>query len=275
MSNVHLIILSAIQGVTEFIPVSSSGHLIVLPFIMDWPDQGQDVDVALHLGTLAAVVFYFRKEIWEMIKGMYNYTLSGFKSKMLTPYTYLAISVVIATIPAVIIGFTLKSLLKIDLRYILLIAINSIIFGGFMYWADKRGQQKRSLLDISFKSATYVGIAQSLALIPGVSRSGICLTAARQLGFDRRTSATFAFMLSIPVIIGGTVLSAKSLFDNGTAITVSQWVMLLTVSFGIGLATIKIFMRILFNYSLAAFAGYRVILGFALLGLYLLTNSGT
>lgn len=268
MSNVHLIILSIIQGVTEFIPVSSSGHLVLMPYLMNWPDQGQDVDVALHLGTLAAVVCYFRKEIWAMTKGALLFICSNFHRDKLTPYTYLAFSVIVATIPAVIIGFSLKVLIKADLRFILIIAVNSIIFGGLMYLADKYGKQKRSLMEMTMARALYIGLLQSLALVPGVSRSGICLTAARQLGFDRRASATYAFILSIPVIIGGTVLSAKSLIHNGTVITLQQWAMLLSISFVVGLSTIHIFMKILFRYSLSAFAGYRILLGIGLLWLY-------
>ena len=180
----QIIVLAIVQGVTEFLPISSSGHLILIPQLMHWPDQGQLTDVLTHLGTLLAILIYFWRDVWHITRG----ALELFKGKV-TEEGKLAIYIVLATIPAVAFGFVLKKFGYADLeRNVAIVAWNTILYGILMLIADMVGPQERTIQNMTLGSALIIGTAQALALIPGTSRSGVTMTAGRFLGSPARTA---------------------------------------------------------------------------------------
>ena len=177
----QIIVIAVVQGITEFLPISSSGHLILIPNVMHWPDQGIVVDVMTHLGTLLAVLIYFWRDVWRLIVG----TLELFKGKV-TDDGKLAIFIVLASLPAIAFGIFLKKFGYADLeRNVAIVAWNTILYGILMLIADMVGPQERTIKNMTLTSALIIGVAQALALIPGTSRSGVTMTAARFLGFTR------------------------------------------------------------------------------------------
>ena len=194
----QIIVLAVVQGITEFLPISSSGHLILVPQIMHWQDQGLVVDVMTHLGTLLAILIYFWRDVVRLIKG----ALELLKGRV-TPDGRLAIYIVLATIPAVAFGIFLKEYGFTDLeRNVAVVAWNTILYGILMLIADMVGPQDKTIANMTLGSALLIGVAQALALIPGTSRSGVTMTAARFLGFTRPDAARFSFLLGIPAIAG-------------------------------------------------------------------------
>src|SRR5689334_583264 len=184
----QIIVLAVVQGITEFLPISSSGHLILIPQLMHWPDQGILVDVMTHFGTLLAILIYFWRDVWKLILG----GLALLKGK-LTDDGKLAIYIVLATIPAVVFGFVLKKFGYADLeRNVAIVAWNTILYGILMLIADMVGPQERTIQNMTLGSALIIGTAQALALIPGTSRSGVTMTAGRFLGFTRPDCARFS-----------------------------------------------------------------------------------
>ena len=198
MDLTQLIILALIQGITEFLPVSSSAHLILVPLLTDWQDQGLAIDVAAHLGSLFAVVLYFRKDISRVLFAGINSIIkkdtSDTDSKL---FWYL----VLASIPVLAFGFLLRDSVSTYLRDPLIIAAASIAFGLLLWYADVAGKRVRQINSIQLKDAIIIGLAQALALIPGTSRSGITMTAALMLGLDRQSAARFSFLMAVPIIL--------------------------------------------------------------------------
>lgn len=267
MSYLEILVLSFIQGLTEFLPVSSSGHLILAPKLFGWHDQGLEMDVAVHLGTLMSVILYFRRDVMDMIQHFFAYVFSGFNADKFTTQTKLGLIIVVATIPAVIVGFSLKKMGMDLVRSTQLIAVTSIVFGILMYIADRR-PQTLGLDKINWGSGFMVGIAQAIALIPGTSRSGICMTAARALGFDRIASARFAFLLSIPAILGAGVLTTLDAIKENHDIFNSTFGLAVGLSFLFGLMAIHFMLSFLTRHGLEIFTLYRIALGgFLLLAL--------
>ncbi|AIK96115.1 undecaprenyl-diphosphate phosphatase [Candidatus Odyssella acanthamoebae] len=264
MSYLAILVLSFIQGLTEFLPVSSSGHLILIPKLFGWPDQGLEMDVAVHLGTLLSVILYFREDIKDLIQHFFRYIASGFNQEKFTPETKLSFIIIVATLPAVIVGFSLKKMGMDMMRSIQLIATTSIVFGILMYIADRR-PQLWGLDKINWGSGFIIGLAQAIALIPGTSRSGICMTAARAMGFDRITSARFAFLLSIPAILGAGLLTTIDAVKEGHSIFNAVFGMAFGLSFLFGLAAIHFMLSFLTRHGLGIFTLYRVVLGIILL----------
>lgn len=263
MSIIEIIILSVIQGLTEFLPISSSGHLILVPKILGWSDQGLEMDVAVHLGTLMSVLLYFRRDVSSMIIETVAYIFSGFRKTRLTDSARLGLVIAVATIPAVILGFTLKKL-GIDLvRHVWIIATTSIVFGLILYLADRQ-RQDLSMGQMTFGRGLVVGFAQALALIPGTSRSGICLTAARFMGFDRTSSAKFAFLLSIPSILGAGLLTAVDAVKAGQNLLTQDFFLAIVMSFLVGLMAIHFMLVFLNRHGVWIFTLYRVLLGIIL-----------
>lgn len=194
----QIVILSLIQGITEFLPISSSGHLLLPKELLGWPEQGLAFDVAVHVGTLAAVVFYFRRDIAEITTAWFGSVLK----KQHTDNSRLAWFIIVATIPAGIFGLLMNDIIEMHLRSMLVIALTTIIFGLALGWADAiEGDGGKELATMTLKIALIIGFAQALALIPGTSRSGITITAALFCGLTREASARFSFLLSIPIIV--------------------------------------------------------------------------
>lgn len=264
MDTVQIIILSFVQALTEFLPVSSSGHLILIPRLFGWGDQGLEMDVAVHLGTLFAVFLFFWRELLAMICQTMVYIFSGFKSDRFTDPVKLAFVIIIATIPAIVFGLILKKYIVLP-RSTTIIGISAILFGILLYIADRLQATRFSENQINFSQGFLIGLAQAVALIPGTSRSGICMTAARFLGFDRVSAARFAFLLSIPSILGAAVLTGYDAWKEGQAILGTDLALAVLSSFIFGMMAIKLMMTFIARYSLTPFVLYRIVLGVVLL----------
>ncbi len=197
METAHIIWLALVQGLTEFLPVSSSAHLILVPNLLGWPDQGLAFDVAVHLGTLIAVVAFFRHDIVKLFLAWIG-SISG---KGMSAEARLAWGVIVGTIPAGLVGLLFKDYIEVYLRSPLVIATTTIIFGLLLWFADKRAKLKRDELSLSWQDFLVIGGAQAIALIPGTSRSGITITAGLLLGLTREAAARYSFLLSIPIIV--------------------------------------------------------------------------
>lgn len=260
----QIIVLAVVQGITEFLPISSSGHLILIPNLMHWPDQGIVVDVMTHLGTLFAVLIYFWRDVWRLIVG----ALQLFKGKV-TDDGRLAIYIVLATIPAILFGIVLKEYGYADLeRNVAVVAWNTILYGILMLIADRIGPQERTIANMTLGSALIIGVAQALALIPGTSRSGVTMTAARFLGFTRPDAARFSFLLAIPATAGAIVFTVGDAFASGEGVTMDA-VYCAILTFFAGIAAIAFLMNLIRRISFLPFVLYRMVLGgFLLVMLY-------
>jgi len=254
MDIVQAIILALIQGLTEFLPISSSGHLILPSEVLGWPDQGLAFDVAVHAGTLLAVLLYFRQDVADIVCGSVK-SLSG----NVTPSGRLGLCITIATIPAGLAGLFFNDLIETHARTSAVIASTTIIFGLLLAWADtKRGAS--DIYAFSMKAALIVGCAQALALIPGTSRSGITITAALVLGFSRDASARFSFLMSIPIILLSAMYKGLELFSQAQV----DW-FLITV--GVAVSAVSAYLCIYFFLSfinrlgMMPFVYYRLLLG--------------
>lgn len=258
------ILIALVQGITEFLPISSSGHLILIPYLTDFPDQGPLIDVAVHIGSLLAIILYFRKDVMGLARG-------GFASVGLADdpaQRRLFWYVVAGTIPAVGLGLFLKLGGYLEgFRTTDLVAVNLIIFGLLLGAADRWGRQEKSYEDLTLRDAILVGIAQAMALIPGTSRSGATMTAARALGYSRVESARFSFLLAIPAVTGAGLLAALDLAEASAQM---QWDALVAGAFTFiaALATMVFLMNFLRKASMLVFVIYRVALGLALLAIF-------
>jgi len=212
METLHIIVLALIQGVTEFLPVSSSGHLILPGHLLGWPEQGLAFDVAVHVGTLLAVVMYFRNDIVNMVNA---WCLSTFKQQH-SDNSRIAWFVILATIPSGLAGLLFNDLIETHLRSTLVIAITTIVFGLLLGWAGHSAVLKeKPLVEMTLKIALIIGLVQAIALIPGTSRSGITITAALFCGLQREAAARFSFLLSIPIILLSGGYKALQLLEQG------------------------------------------------------------
>lgn len=251
------LVLAVIQGLTEFLPVSSSAHLILPSQVLGWPDQGQAFDVAVHVGTLLAVVVYFHRDLQSMISG----SVSGLVNRTMNPDLHLALAVVVATIPAVIFGGLFSDFIEENLRSSFVIACTTVFFGLLLWASDKSGHGTRSLSEITLQLALLIGFAQALALIPGTSRSGITMTAALFLGMSRVASAHFSMLLSIPIILAAGTLEVIKYAGVSGAV---DWEM---ISLGVAASAISAFlcihafMKLVQIIGMLPFVIYRLILG--------------
>lgn len=243
------IVLGIVQGLGEFLPISSSAHLVLIPWLLKWQDPGLTFDVALHMGTLLAVIIYFWRDWVSLLQG----AISRKSSNEKRIFWYL----VIATIPGAVIGFVLESKAETVFRSPLLIGVMLIIMGIFLYLADRR-QQLRTMSTMTVSDAILIGLSQALAIIPGVSRSGSTMTVARWLSLTREDAARFSFLMSTPIITGAGLLSMKdlSLSDINLAFIIG-----VVTSFIIGILSISFLLRYLKTSNFKIFVGYRFILG--------------
>lgn len=265
MDTLQIIVLAIVQGLTEFLPISSSAHLIMVPVIFKWPDQGLVFDVAVHVGSLSAVMLYFRHEL-------INLTIAWFGSVFQKQHhrdSRLAWWVIIGTIPAVIGGMLFKDIIETDLRSPLVIAWTTIGFGVLLGLSDKIKRHTRDEYTMSFKDVLIVGCFQALALIPGTSRSGVTMTAGLFLGLNRDAAARFSFLLSIPLIITSGVFKARDLIESQMPV---KWGLLLLA---VGLSAISawlcihFFLQLINRIGMMPFVIYRLVLGVFLLFLFM------
>ncbi len=258
----QLILVALIQGITEFLPISSSGHLILLPGLTGMVDQGQAIDVAVHVGTLAAVILYFWSDVREGLIGLPR-ALTG---KMDTPGSKLAMGLIVATIPTVVFGAFLHfSGLSDALRSVAVIGWTMLLFGLVLYVADQKGATEKTVSHWGLKDALIMGLWQMIALIPGTSRSGITITGARQLGYTREDGAKVAMLMSIPTIIAsGVLLGTEVALEANVALMRDMGIAAL-LSMVSALAALAIMMRLLKSVSFTPYVIYRVVLGVILL----------
>ena len=263
MDILQAIWLAAIQGFTEFLPISSSAHLILPSQVLGWPDQGLAFDVAVHVGSFVAVVIYFRREIQQLVSGWVK-SLGGPQ----TPESRLAWYIIIATVPASITGLIFGGFIEVHLRSMAVIAATTILFGLLLGWADYRYRGTKKIDQLTWKTALLVGAAQALALIPGTSRSGITMTAALMLGFDRISAARFSFLLSIPIIALSGGYKGLELLGQAS----EPWfeIMIGTVLSALtAYLCIHSFMRFVERVGMLPFVIYRLLLGAVLIYLLL------
>ena len=245
---IEILILSAVQGISEFLPISSSAHLILISNFYDLKTSSLLIDISLHLGSLFAIVFYFRKDLFDL---RYN-------KKILK-------LIIIGSLPLIIFGYILHSTELIYLiRNIKIIAWMTLIFGIILYFADQRKNDQNITANLNIKSIIFIGMFQILALVPGVSRAGITMTAARFLKFNRTDSSKISFLLSIPALTGASLLGLKDAFNQ--SIEISYWILIAVVlSFLFSYLTVKFFLIYINKFSLNIFVIYRIFIAVILL----------
>lgn len=258
----QLLVIAIIQGVTEFLPISSSGHLILLPGLTGLADQGQVIDVAVHVGTLFAVILYFWRDVSAAAAG----SLRLMRGKVDTPGARLAWLLILATIPVILFGLALKLTgLDDQLRSVAVIGWTMLIFGLVLYWADQKGPEVKEATDWNLKDAVIMGLWQAVALIPGTSRSGITITAARHLGYKREDGAKIAMLMSIPTIAASGILLGAEVIAEADAQAARDAGIAALFAFLSALLALSLMMRLLRSVSFTPYVIYRVILGVFLL----------
>lgn len=254
--------LAILQGLTEFLPISSSGHLILPSLLFSWSDQGLTFDVAVHVGTLLAVVLYFYKDLILLSKAW----LESLSARRNSDESRLAWMLIVATIPAGIAGLLFNQAVEQYGRSLLVIAFTSIVFALLLAWSDKAGSRQKSLQDLNWKAVLLIGLAQVLALIPGTSRSGVTMTAALFCNLSRHAAARFSFLMSIPLILATGLLKATELMAQGGAAV--EWLDLLYgagVSAVVAYFSIHFFLQLIQTIGFMPFVIYRLLLGLILL----------
>ncbi|SMP04335.1 undecaprenyl-diphosphate phosphatase [Shimia sagamensis] len=262
MALFHIFLVAIIQGLTEFLPVSSSGHLILLSKVTSLPDQGLAIDVAAHVGTLGAVILYF----WRDAKIAFGGLPRMLTGRVDTPGARLAFLLTTATIPVIFAGLALK-LTGLDeaLRSVAVIGWTMILFGIVLWWMDQHGPQTKSETDWSLKDALKMGLWQALALIPGTSRSGITITGARHLGYARKDAAKLAMLMSIPTILASGTLLSLDVIKEANMDLAKDAAIAAVFSFFAALLALAFMMRLLRSVSFTPYVIYRILLGAALL----------
>ena len=260
------LLLALVQGITEFLPISSSAHLVIPALLLGWDDQGLAFDVAVHVGTLLAVVLYYRRELLQMTASC----ASLLRGQAVNDDVRLVMYLALATVPVVIVGFLADEFIETRLRTLPVIATTTLVFGLLLGLADWRARSGAPARSLAAGVALLIGLAQALAPVPGVSRSGITISAGLLLGLDRATAARFAFLLSIPVIAGAGLLKGLQLAQQSAPV---DW-LLLAVSALVAAVTayacISLFLRLLERLGLMPFVYYRIALAGLLYALWLL-----
>ena len=248
-------VLAVIQGLTEFLPISSSAHLLLPSLLFGLNDLGLSFDIAVHAGTLIAVIYYFRKEIALMLKSFF------LSDKNLLPHRNLAISLIVATIPIVLAGLFVKDFIEQRIFNVEHIAIANIIFAGILLFAYLKRKDIKNLYSVTLYSALFVGVFQSLALFPGASRSGTAITAALLLGFNLKDASKFSFLLGIPTIFGALVLLIIEMQSTLEAFNYMNLIIGFFISMIIAFLTVKLFLNFVERIGMVPFVIYRIILG--------------
>lgn len=265
MPLVQIFVLAAVQGITEFLPVSSSAHLILVPNITGWPDQGLLMDVAVHVGTLLAVMIYFWRDLFGMAAALVHMPGQIANHRRFDAEYWLFLKLILATAPVIAAGFLVNYYMGDILRSIEVIGWATLGFGLLLLIADKASMTVRKIEHITFVGAFVVGMFQVLALIPGTSRAGITMTAARFLGVERQDAARFSLLLSIPAIVGAGALKGLELYQSGDVVLINDALKVGGLSFLFALISISVLMIWLKRASFTPFFFYRFLLGVGLL----------
>lgn len=256
MTTLQIVVLAIVQGLTEFLPISSSGHLVLVPYLVEWTDQGLAFDVAVHFGSLVAVCLFFREDIMGLLRGSVRILGGDVKS----PQSYMALAIALGTIPAAAAGLLFASWIEANLRDPSIIVYTLAGYGILMALADRFAKREKGIAEIRIRDAMIIGVAQALALVPGTSRSGVTITAGRLLGFERQDAARFSFLLSAPVILLATVYKGAELVLGDDAVAWGQLALGVVVSAIVAYLSIEFFMRFVSRIGLAPFAIYRLAL---------------
>lgn len=259
---VQVVVLALVQGLTEFLPISSSAHLILLPKLLGWSDQGLTFDVATHFGTLLAVVTYFRFRLGQLAWG----SIQGILKRDYNEELQFVVKLVVATVPIVVAGSLAMDLVESHLRSIVVIGLATIVFAIVLLGADIAGKKEKHEDAITIRHSFLIGLAQVLALVPGTSRSGITITAALLLGFSRTASARFSFLLAIPTIAAAAWLTGMDALGQSAN---TDWTALglgVLISFLAAYLCIDAFLRFVDRVGMTPFVVYRAIIGVLLLG---------
>lgn len=265
LSELQIIVLALIQGITEFLPISSSAHLILPSQLWGWPDQGLAFDVAVHVGSLLAVLWYFRADVGRMLL---HWSLHLARRPHDVSERTLAWWIILATVPAVVFGYAFQDQIELHLRSILVIAITTSVFGIALWWSDVGVPETRTIGQLNWKHTLLIGLAQAVALIPGTSRSGITMTAAMALGYGKKDAARFSFLLSIPLIFAAGVLKTVSLIQQPDLVYWNQLLIGTLLSFISAYTCITLFLKWIERIGFLPFVLYRFALGGFLFFLY-------
>jgi undecaprenyl-diphosphatase len=261
MTTLQVVVLAIVQGLTEFLPISSSGHLVLVPGVFGWSDQGMAFDVAVHFGSLTAVLIYFRGDIMAMLKG----STEILRGRLASPESRLALAIGLGTVPAAIAGLLLADWIGNNLRSPSVIVVTLSAYAVLMLLADRFGRKDRIMTSVGLKDALLIGIAQALALVPGTSRSGVTITAAMALGFERKEAARFSFLLAVPVILLASGYELTRLMDADAVVAWGQFALGAVISAIVAYLSIEFFMRFVSRVGLLPFAIYRLVLAAVIL----------
>lgn len=251
MDLIQVLILAVLQGLVEFLPISSSGHLILVPALLGWSDQGLAFDIAVHVGTLAAVVFYFRRDLKDLAVAIFQPD---------RPENKLAWALIIATLPLVPAGVLGAGLISNELRYPVVIAATTAGFGVLLWLADRFGRGTRSEQDIGFKDALLIGIGQAMALVPGTSRSGVTMTVGLALGLSRSAAARFSFIMAVPAVAAAGIWQIGEFAESPVAVPWGTLILASVVSGVTAFLAIAGFLRLIDRMGMLVFAVYRLLL---------------
>jgi undecaprenyl-diphosphatase len=256
MTLLHAIILGLIQGITEFLPISSSGHLLLVPYLLGWPASGLAFDVALNTGTFLAVIIYFFPVWWRLL-------VDGLIARKAKELRLLA-ALLVATIPAALIGFFAQPLIEQSLRKPAITATLLIVFAFVLWWAEKRATLKKDIDAITWRDALIIGLSQALALVPGVSRSGITMTSGLLLGLTKEDTAQFSFLLIAPISFGAAISQYSEVLHAPDLNVIAIGTL---ISFLVGLVTIHFLLTFIKKYGFAPYIWYRIVIGLLVLGI--------
>ena len=260
MFELQFFLIGIIQGVTEFLPISSSGHLVLFAQLTNWEDQGLFTDIAVHFGTLFAVMIYLRKDIYYFFNNIFQFKL--FEDQII-------FKIILATLPAIILGYFIYDYVSLYFRSIQLIALSSIVFAIILFFADRVKMESKGWNRVTYTEALIVGLFQVLAFIPGASRAGVTITGARLLGYDRVNAARFSMILSIPIILASMTLSLINILNEEyVAVNLYQSFFASLVAFITALLSIIFLMRFIKKANFNIFIIYRIVLGIILLVIY-------
>ena len=257
MFELQYFLIGIIQGVTEFLPISSSGHLVLFAQLTNWEDQGLFTDIAVHFGTLFAVIIYLRKDIYYFFTNIFQFKI--FEDQII-------FKIILATLPAIILGYFIYDYVSLYFRSIQLIALSSIVFAIILFFADRVKMESKSWNRITYIEALIVGLFQVLAFIPGASRAGVTITGARLLGYDRLNAARFSMILSIPIILASMTLSLINVFkDEYVEVNFYQSFSAAIIAFITALLSITFLMNFIKKFNFNIFIIYRILLGILIL----------
>lgn len=259
------LVLAILQGLTEFLPISSSGHLVIPSLLLGWPDQGLAFDVAVHVGTLLAVAWYYRRDLWLIAVAWLQSVIGGPSTADSRMVWYL----VVASVPVALVGIIGGDYIESHGRNLPVIATTTLVFGLLLGFADRHAERTPGDRSLNFFLAMFVGLAQALAPIPGVSRSGVTITAALLLNMSRQNAARFSFLLSIPVIAGAGILKSVDLVQSTAPVNWPQMAIAALVSAVTAYLCIAVFLRLLDRVGMMPFVYYRIVLALVLFALWL------